>query len=283
MTDSLSARSSAGQLGRQRILDATMHCLCQEGYDATTIRRIAARLDCAIGSIYRYFADKHELLDAVTQRLLEPVNDALETGSTFAESVELYAQVAGAEAQAYRLMFWLTCNGTVPNDAPAEGVSNDRAASGQLPDVVARIVEAWAQQLGDPQLALRCWAMAHGAIIAGFEPAEVCRTVSGIARRGTSDHDDQAMAQIVTLLREPTRRSAVTAAAPAPDRAAPSAVAFVAPQQVAVAPVPIPEPMRPVVHDATPEPAAETTPLPPPPTAADALPEDDDADDVCLL
>ena len=61
MMESLSAQTTAGQLGRRRILDATQRCLCQEGYDATTIRRIASQLGCAIGSIYRYFADKHEL------------------------------------------------------------------------------------------------------------------------------------------------------------------------------------------------------------------------------
>ena len=49
-------------LSRDQILDATGRCLASRGYDATTIRTIAGVLDCAVGSIYRYFRDKRELL-----------------------------------------------------------------------------------------------------------------------------------------------------------------------------------------------------------------------------
>ena len=51
-------------LSRGQILDATETCLAELGYDGTTIRAIAKRLDCAVGTIYRYFRDKRSLLTA---------------------------------------------------------------------------------------------------------------------------------------------------------------------------------------------------------------------------
>ena len=97
------------QLSRTQILEATFFCLREEGYEATTIRRIAKRLDCAIGSIYRYFKDKRDLLSAVTQELLQPVVVGLENGSPIDRSIGMYCRLATGDAEAYRLMFWLAC------------------------------------------------------------------------------------------------------------------------------------------------------------------------------
>ena len=73
---------------------ATSRCLHQEGYDATTIRKIASLLDCAVGSIYRYFHDKNQILSIVTQHgRSSPVVTCLETGGTLHQSIRQYHQI----------------------------------------------------------------------------------------------------------------------------------------------------------------------------------------------
>jgi AcrR family transcriptional regulator len=254
MTESLLAVTNSSQLGRQRILDATMHCLCEQGYDATTIRRIAGRLDCAVGSIYRYFADKHALLLAVTERLFEPVVEALDAGATFAQSVELYAQLALQDAQAYRLMFWLSSNGSAgKTHATAETTSPPSSPGSALPQVVATVVDGWARHLADRQRALQCWAIAHGSIIAGLDLQAVCQSVCNLAAGQAMDHEGNAMAQIVTLLRDPPHRAEHRQPQPPP------------PEALAASPEAIEQLIAPTLAPQS------------------IAPVEDDDDDVCLL
>ncbi|MBL4700775.1 MAG: TetR/AcrR family transcriptional regulator [Phycisphaeraceae bacterium] len=138
------------QLSRTQILEATFFCLHEEGYQATTIRRIAKRLDCAIGSIYRYFRDKRDLLLAVTQELLQPVIVGQENASPIDRSIGMYCRLATGDAQAYRLMFWLACKGQFNTD---------------LPEVVKSIIDYWGKQLGSLERAQTLWATLHGLII----------------------------------------------------------------------------------------------------------------------
>ncbi len=143
------------QLSRAQILDATAECLDEAGYDGTTIRMIARRLDCAVGSIYRYFTDKRELLDAVVQQRFEPVIEALEAGDDHETTADLYHQAATTRPEQYRLMFWLAAVGRTP-DQPAA-----------VPGVVQRILDGWAEQLGSERDAHCRWAVIHGGIMLG--------------------------------------------------------------------------------------------------------------------
>lgn len=199
ISESTPTPSVATQLGREQILDATLRCLREDGYDATTIRRIAGHLDCAIGSIYRYFTDKHELLLEVTQRLVRPVADMLDAGGTFDLSVDLYTQLAARDCGSYRLMFWLACNGKTAADRQVDAPP--------LPAVIHRIIDGWTRLLNDRRLALRCWSMLHGSIVAGLDVREVRDALMDIAQRQPSPHGKVAAPQIVTLVKEPVKRA----------------------------------------------------------------------------
>ena len=161
--------SPSVQLSRQQILDATARCFAAHGYDGTTIRQIALILGCAVGSIYRYFADKRDLLSAVTQRQLEAVVLQIDSGASFTQSVRLYVSQAESSPQMYRLMFWLECvnqDGPRSQDNSANGISEvtgqsqmrPTAVATGVPAVVGRVIAGWAQRLGDAQLAEQCWA-----------------------------------------------------------------------------------------------------------------------------
>jgi AcrR family transcriptional regulator len=153
------------QLSREQILKATAQCLAEHGYDGTTIRRIAATLNCAVGSIYRYFTDKRELLFVVTQQMLDPVLVLLDAGATFEQTVLGYHQRASANPAAYRLMFWLAA---VQDENPAaRQLEGSPIPTPPIPPVVQKIIAGWSGMLGDAALAHRCWALLHGSLVIG--------------------------------------------------------------------------------------------------------------------
>jgi AcrR family transcriptional regulator len=66
--------------GRQRveaILSAAMDVFAEKGFDAATMTEIAARSDTAIGSLYRFFASKEVLADALLLRYAQHVETGL--------------------------------------------------------------------------------------------------------------------------------------------------------------------------------------------------------------
>ena len=141
-------------LSREQILDATAACLAEMGYDGTTIRRIAKRLDCAVGSIYRYFDDKRALLAAVVQRRFEPVIERIEQGAPIDSVADYYALIAGEQSELYRLMFWLA------------SVGKEQQAN-TVPPAIRSIIEGWTKQIGDARVAESYWSQLHGAIMLG--------------------------------------------------------------------------------------------------------------------
>lgn len=207
LTDSADAASTIAappvSLSRQQILEATFQCLRQEGYDATTIRQIARRLGCAIGSIYRYYRDKRELLYTVTQELLEPVVTLIDIDGSFERSVNLYAKLATNDGEAYRLMFWLACH--------VEAQPTESNSGIPLPGVVGRIIDGWAKQLGDRDRAEQAWAMLHGATFLGGHVDPIVNLVLKFAQATAPAAASQPAATVFTAELVEAR---TTAAAP---------------------------------------------------------------------
>lgn len=220
--------SAPTQLSRDQILDATWLCLCEKGYDATTIRQIAARLDCAIGSIYRYYRDKHDLLSCVTQRPFEAVAEAVEAGESFPATARMYVKRAAGEAQSYGLMFWLS-------NQKHKGSETQTPAAFRLPDVIARIIQGWSQQTGSKQASLARWSVLHGAVTAGADALALLTSMGMMNSAGqlnntssdTSIDDephDRTAQQIVTVMRTPPMPKPKVAVASEPKHATASHV-----------------------------------------------------------
>lgn len=138
-----------GFLSRPHILEATEACFAETGYDGVTIRAIAGRLGCSVGSIYRYFADKTELMIACCDRIFTPVTRELEIGAPVEQTMRVYARQASLHDEMYRLLFFLA------------------ARRGGMPSSVGAILDAWAERLGSVQGARRAWAQLHGRLMLG--------------------------------------------------------------------------------------------------------------------
>jgi AcrR family transcriptional regulator len=72
-------RRPRGSLSRELILDAAEE-VAQPGFEALTLRAVAARLEAAPMALYRHFATKEELINALLDRILgrfvaEPPSD----------------------------------------------------------------------------------------------------------------------------------------------------------------------------------------------------------------
>ncbi|HEY0580634.1 MAG TPA: TetR/AcrR family transcriptional regulator [Chloroflexota bacterium] len=63
------SRRPRGSLSRELILDAAEE-VAQPGFDALTLRAVAARLEAAPMALYRHFATKEELINALLERVL---------------------------------------------------------------------------------------------------------------------------------------------------------------------------------------------------------------------
>jgi AcrR family transcriptional regulator len=58
-----------GERTREHLLDTALRLFTAEGYEATTMRDIAAAADCSLGLAYRYFASKEEFVLALYARM----------------------------------------------------------------------------------------------------------------------------------------------------------------------------------------------------------------------
>ncbi len=182
------AANSAVPLSRERIIEATAACLHETGYDQTTIRRIAARLSCAVGSVYRYFRDKRELLYTVTQQAMEPAAQQIESGCPMDQAVRAYHSLATQDLQSYGLMFWLAAADcdlsphTVAIHVQHDATRTIQAIPG-IPDVVTRIIGCWSVQLGSEEVAQRCWMVLHGSVMLRRDARETLELVRAQAAK----------------------------------------------------------------------------------------------------
>ncbi|MEX2393839.1 MAG: TetR family transcriptional regulator [Actinomycetota bacterium] len=89
MTETLTAKQTAR---RQRVLAAAMDLAKEGGYEAVQMRDVASRADVALGTVYRYFASKDQLLAAVWAEWREELERRLHgqplQGATRAERVD---------------------------------------------------------------------------------------------------------------------------------------------------------------------------------------------------
>ena len=62
-------RTSVGELRRGEIVDGAIRLIARAGYEATTMRGLAAELDVSTGTITHWFATKNQVLGAVMDEL----------------------------------------------------------------------------------------------------------------------------------------------------------------------------------------------------------------------
>jgi AcrR family transcriptional regulator len=96
---------------RQRIQDVALELFAEQGYEKTSLREIAERLDVTKAALYYHFKTKEEILVSLFEDLTQPIEDLIEWGrqqphtlATKQEIVRRYDQALGGAAPLFRFM-----------------------------------------------------------------------------------------------------------------------------------------------------------------------------------
>ncbi|WP_251094405.1 TetR/AcrR family transcriptional regulator [Streptomyces sp. Caat 7-52] len=90
---------------RQRIQDVALELFAEQGYEKTSLREIAERLDVTKAALYYHFKTKEEIIVSLFEDLTKPIEDLIEWGrrqphtlETKQEILRRYSEaLAGAE------------------------------------------------------------------------------------------------------------------------------------------------------------------------------------------
>ena len=153
---------------RRALLDEALSTIRSAGVEALTLREIGARLGVSRTALYRHFADKGALLEAVAtegfRTLRERLTAAWLEGGRSRDAFDAmgvaYIRFAIDNPSHYRVMF----GGFVDAEAGESGLATEAAGSFQaLVDALASLQES-GEVLADGtlQLAHFVWAVVHG-------------------------------------------------------------------------------------------------------------------------
>jgi AcrR family transcriptional regulator len=165
---------------RREILDAARALFVSEGYEATSIRKIAARVGVSSTALYLYFADKDEifgvLCDEAFSKLVAAFQAVEEANLTPLEAagaqMRAYVDFGMKYPDEYRLIFMTPAKGDrpyashrdVPSEADGPGFQGALAFQGLL-RVVQRLMDAGVIARRDPYLVGEMmWASSHGLV-----------------------------------------------------------------------------------------------------------------------
>ena len=96
---------------RQRIQDVALELFAEQGYEKTSLREIAERLDVTKAALYYHFKTKEEIIVSLFEDLTKPIEDLIEWGrqqphtlETKQEIVRRYSEALGEAVPLFRFM-----------------------------------------------------------------------------------------------------------------------------------------------------------------------------------
>ncbi|MFE9029304.1 TetR/AcrR family transcriptional regulator [Streptomyces iakyrus] len=96
---------------RRRIQDVALGLFAEQGYEKTSLREIAERLEVTKAALYYHFKTKEEILVSIFEDLTQPIEDLIEWGrqqphtlATKQEIVRRYAAALAEAAPLFRFM-----------------------------------------------------------------------------------------------------------------------------------------------------------------------------------
>ncbi|RKS19039.1 AcrR family transcriptional regulator [Flavobacterium endophyticum] len=156
---------------KEIILKAATEMFLTQGYEKTSIRAIASKIEYSVGTIYLYFQDKTEILHYIMQQGFAQMNKDFEKLDTNDDIIfylkrlgHIYIEFAFDNQEYYDLMFIIK--------KPLELINRKKEQWGSgliaydfLLSVMKRCVEQKRIRYEDPELAsLAIWGYLHGII-----------------------------------------------------------------------------------------------------------------------
>ena len=175
----------APMLSRDQYLDAAEALFDQKGVKGVTVRAIANKLGCAVGTTYRYFKDVDSLMADASDRIFErsinhidiPGQNLSNTAATEAvrRSTRLYIESAQERIQLYRYAFWL---------AEIRGQT--------IPAPVTKLIALWAAATSNRPTAELRWDVVHSMICRGKDRTEIESVIDSLENANPTTNNRQA-------------------------------------------------------------------------------------------
>lgn len=155
---------------RRRILDVAMNMFLVDGYEKTSLRNIAEKIEYSPATIYLYFKDKDELFYEVQKDAFQKLNEVFAQHVTATEPLarlrqicHTYVQFGIANPELYDLMFIIRAPMNVVEEK--EMWDNGTDAFDFLVQTLTACIELKLIKYADPMIAaLSVWSMGHGLI-----------------------------------------------------------------------------------------------------------------------
>jgi AcrR family transcriptional regulator len=166
-------RKGEGEQSRQEILAAAKRLFVDEGYEATTIRRIAARVGISSTALYVYFRDKDAILTeicnetfaALIQRLDAVRRERSDPLKALEEVLEGYIRFGLDHPNEYELTF-IAQPKRNPREADSGAEDLGMQAFQGFYQCVNAVVQSGRTYESDAErLAKQLWAGAHGLVL----------------------------------------------------------------------------------------------------------------------
>ncbi len=155
---------------KKLIIDAAMRMFVEDGYEKTSIRNIADKIEYSPGTIYLYYKDKDELLYAVQKEAFSKMLGAFQQHANSRSPWKRLEQIAYTyvnfgikHPDLYDLMFIIRAP---MNTAEKKGDwENGDACFNYLADTIRECMEKGLLRYTDPRVAaLSIWSMGHGLV-----------------------------------------------------------------------------------------------------------------------
>lgn len=155
---------------RQRILDASMRMFVEDGYEKTSIRNIADKIEYSPATIYLYYKDKDELLYDVQGMAFDQLLDLFRRHAVsrspwkrLEQICEAYVSFGLSQPELYALMFIIKAPMNVIEDKDIW--TNGQSAFDFLFQTVKECIDKDLMRYKDAGMAaLSVWSMGHGLI-----------------------------------------------------------------------------------------------------------------------
>jgi AcrR family transcriptional regulator len=153
---------------RQQILDAARDLFVREGYDAVSMRRIAARIEYSPTAIYLHFPDKQSILTALCDETFEKLSMRLATLfarttdplTRLKDGLRLYVEFGLAHPHHYTVSFLVK-----PRDPRTSEPTAGHRAFAFLQAAVAEAMASGAIRPGEVETTSQTlWAACHGIV-----------------------------------------------------------------------------------------------------------------------
>ena len=154
MTEVTETKLSKGERTKRQIVEAALDLFRERGYEATTMRDVAARANVSVGNAYYYFSSKEHLVQAFYDRTHEDHLAAflpiLERETSFKELMRqlLYTKIETAEPYHHfsSVLFKTAADPKSPLNPFSEQSSELR---GEATELIARMIERSDQKVPD--------------------------------------------------------------------------------------------------------------------------------------